>query len=257
MKQPMARVVSHEQIAHGIYELTLFTPIADSAEPGQFVHVKIPGGGAHMLRRPISIARSEESTLTLIYQIKGAGTRLLSHVGAGEFIDVLGPLGNGFSVKNVNRALVVGGGMGAAPLENLLLHHKEIEFDAVLGFRNKRASYRLWYFQHLAEDLTVMTEDGSLGETGFVTQKVEQLLKQNEYDAIYACGPSPMLKALKKTLEPYPIPCYASLEERMGCGIGACLVCNCKIAREDGSWTYKRVCKDGPVFLLREVMLDE
>ena len=102
-----------------------------------------------------------------------------------------------------------------------------------------------------------MTEDGSLGETGFVTQKVEQLLKQNEYDAIYACGPSPMLKALKKTLEPYPIPCYASLEERMGCGIGACLVCNCKIAREDGSWTYKRVCKDGPVFLLREVMLDE
>ena len=111
MKQPMARVVSHEQIAHGIYELTLFTPIADSAEPGQFVHVKIPGGGAHMLRRPISIARSEESTLTLIYQIKGAGTRLLSHVGAGEFIDVLGPLGNGFSVKNVNRALVVGGGM--------------------------------------------------------------------------------------------------------------------------------------------------
>ncbi|MFR7473358.1 MAG: hypothetical protein ACLUVV_01070 [Christensenellales bacterium] len=89
MKQPMARVVSHEQIAHGIYELTLFTPIADIAEPGQFVHVKIPGGDATLLRRPISIARSEESTLTLIYQIKGKGTRLLSHVGAGDFLDVL------------------------------------------------------------------------------------------------------------------------------------------------------------------------
>ena len=88
MKQPMARVVSHEQIAHGIYELTLFTPIADVAEPGQFVHVKIPGGDATLLRRPISIARSEESTLTLIYQIKGKGTRLLSHVGAGDFLDV-------------------------------------------------------------------------------------------------------------------------------------------------------------------------
>ena len=116
MKQPMARVVSHEQIAHGIYELTLFTPIADIAEPGQFVHVKIPGGDATLLRRPISIARSEESTLTLIYQIKGKGTRLLSHVGAGDFLDVLGPLGNEFPTKSVHRALVVGGGMGAAPL---------------------------------------------------------------------------------------------------------------------------------------------
>ena len=106
MKQPMARVVSHEQIAHGIYELTLFTPIADIAEPGQFVHVKIPGGDATLLRRPISIARSEESTLTLIYQIKGKGTRLLSHVGAGDFLDVLGPLGNEFPTKSVHRALV-------------------------------------------------------------------------------------------------------------------------------------------------------
>ena len=257
MKQPMARVVSHEQIAHGIYELTLFTPIADVAEPGQFVHVKIPGGDATLLRRPISIARSEESTLTLIYQIKGKGTRLLSHVGAGDFLDVLGPLGNEFSTKGVRRALVVGGGMGAAPLENLLLHNRDIEFDVVLGFRSQKVSYRLWYFQHLAHDFNVLTEDGSMGEKGFVTQKVETLLKENHYDAIYACGPSAMMKALKKTVEPYPSPCFVSLEERMGCGIGACLVCNCKIRRQDGSFTYKRVCKDGPVFLLREVMLDE
>lgn len=257
MKQPMARVVSHEQIAHGIYELTLFTPIADQAQPGQFVHVKIPGGGAQMLRRPISIARSEESTLTLIYQVKGKGTRQLSKAGAGSFIDLLGPLGNGFPVKNVKRALVVGGGMGAAPLEDLLLHNRDVEFDAVLGFRTKSVCYRLWYFQHLVHDFTVMTEDGSIGETGFVTQRVETLLRENQYDAIYACGPSAMLKALKRIVDPYPIPCFVSLEERMGCGIGACLVCNCKLKRADGSWTYKRVCKDGPVFLLREVMLDE
>ena len=257
MKQPMARVVSHEQIAHGIYELTLFTPIADIAEPGQFVHVKIPGGDATLLRRPISIARSEESTLTLIYQIKGKGTRLLSHVGAGDFLDVLGPLGNEFPTKSVHRALVVGGGMGAAPLENLLLHNRDIEFDTVLGFRSQKVSYRLWYFQHLSHDFNVLTEDGSIGEKGFVTQKVETLLQENQYDAIYACGPSAMMKALKKPVEPYPIPCFVSLEERMGCGIGACLVCNCKIRRQDGSFTYKRVCKDGPVFLLREVMLDE
>ena len=240
MKQPMARVVSHEQIAHGIYELTLFTPIADSAEPGQFVHVKIPGGGAHMLRRPISIARSEESTLTLIYQIKGAGTRLLSHVGAGEFIDVLGPLGNGFSVKNVNRALVVGGGMGAAPLENLLLHHKEVEFDAVLGFRNKRASYRLWYFQHLAKDLTVMTEDGSLGTKGFVTHVMENL----SYDYYFACGPMPMLRAVHACGRPGQL----SFEERMGCGFGACMGCSCETLVGN-----KRICVDGPVMDSSEV----
>ena len=177
MKQPMARVVSHEQIAHGIYELTLFTPIADIAEPGQFVHVKIPGGDATLLRRPISIARSEESTLTLIYQIKGKGTRLLSHVGAGDFLDVLGPLGNEFPTKSVHRALVVGGGMGAAPLENLLLHNRDIEFDTVLGFRSQKVSYRLWYFQHLSHDFNVLTEDGSIGEKGFVTQKVENMLQ--------------------------------------------------------------------------------
>ncbi len=257
MKQPMARVVSHEQIAHGIYELTLFTPIADSAEPGQFVHVKIPNSGDTLLRRPISIARSEESTLTLVYQVKGKGTQRLTHVGAGDFLDVLGPLGNEFPTKDVRRALAVGGGMGAAPLENLLLHNRDIEFDTVLGFRSQKVSYRLWYFQHLSHDFNVLTEDGSIGEKGFVTQKVEALLKENHYDAIYACGPSAMMKALKKNVEPYPVPCFVSLEERMGCGIGACLVCNCKIRRQDGSFTYKRVCKDGPVFLLREVMLDE
>ena len=153
MKQPMARVVSHEQIAHGIYELTLFTPIADVAEPGRLRPCE------NSRRRRYAASASHQHcaqrggrTLTLIYQIKGKGTRLLSHVGAGDFLDVLGPLGNEFSTKGVRRALVVGGGMGAAPLENLLLHNRDIEFDVVLGFRSQKVSYRLWYFQHLAHD---------------------------------------------------------------------------------------------------------
>ncbi len=255
MKPTFSRVISNRPIAQDIYEMVLHTPLADKALPGQFVHLKIPNAEQLLLRRPLSIARSEESTLVLVYQVRGKGSKLLTVLQENDRVDMLGPLGNSFPVKSVEKALVIGGGIGAAPLENLLLQNKHIQFDALLGFRHQKASYRLWYFEHLVESFYLMTDDGSVGEKGVVTAKAVALLEKKQYDAVYVCGPQPMLVSLQKALKPFAVPCFVSLEERMGCGIGACLVCNCKVKKEQ-SWEYKRVCKDGPVFLLDEVMFD-
>ncbi len=255
-----ATILSNTPIATGIFEMVLqFDSGVADFRPGQFAHVKV-GEGAMLLRRPISINHTdaEAGTFTLLYQVKGEGTRLLSQRKVGERLDVMAPLGRGFwKPEGLKKAALVGGGIGVAPLRMLPEAWPDVKFDGYLGFRALEYAYQLGDFAALCENLHLCSDDGTLGEQTFVTCLLDGKLADGSYDAIFACGPTPMLKALQQVLEGKGIPCQVSLEERMGCGIGACLVCNCKVqaAGEDG-WHHKRVCKDGPVFDIAEVRFD-
>ncbi len=250
-------------IAVNMYKMTFISEdIALNAHPGQFVHIKVPYDNSLLLRRPISIhdVHPQTGMVEIAYQVVGRGTRILSRIDAGQFIDVLGPLGKGFDIPpGIRSALVVGGGCGIAPLKLLMRRLKEtgVTINALLGFRNREYIYELEAFEGFSDRLMVTTDDGSFGRKGLVTQILEEELQHQMPDMMFACGPVPMLKGVHRLAGKYSIPCQVSLEERMGCGIGGCLVCSCAIRTSDGGFEYKRVCRDGPVFWSREVMLDE
>ncbi|KPL61192.1 dihydroorotate dehydrogenase electron transfer subunit [Rossellomorea vietnamensis] len=249
-------VHSHERIAENIFELVLEGKLVDEIKaPGQFVHVKVGTGIDPLLRRPISIASHdpEHHTMTLIYRAEGKGTVLLSHVDSSERVDVLGPLGNGFSVEGESKtALLVGGGIGVPPLYGLSrkLVKSGWEVKHILGFQNEAVSFYEHKFRELG--LTyVATVDGSLGSEGFVTDVISQ--ENPDFDVFYSCGPTPMLKALETQLEGRSG--FISLEERMGCGIGACFACVCHKQDDPEGSSYVKVCSDGPVFPVGAVLL--
>lgn len=249
-------VLSHERIAENIYELVLQGSLVDEIKaPGQFVHVKVGTGIDPLLRRPISIASHdpEQHTMTLIYRAEGKGTRLLSLVDRSDRVDVLGPLGNGFSVEGQGKtALLIGGGIGVPPLYGLSrkLVESGWEVKHILGFQNESVSFYEDKFGELG--LTyVATVDGSLGSVGFVTDVISE--EKPDFDVFYSCGPTPMLKALERQLEGKRG--FISLEERMGCGIGACFACVCHKQDDPEGSSYVKVCSDGPVFPVGAVLL--
>lgn len=219
---------------------------------GQFVNLST-GDNVHLLRRPLGIMKVEGNDISVCYQIKGEGTKTLSKAKAGQQLKVLLPLGNGFNLEGKKQIAVIGGGVGIFPLIATIREHcKDKNFYSYIGFRNKNAVCLMDELEK-SKSLTVVTDDGSFGAKG---NAVEAYLKDADKlnaDMIIACGPPIMLKVLKQKLEERKntIPCLVSLEERMGCGIGACLVCVCK--KSDGS--NARVCKDGPVFDINEVQL--
>lgn len=259
----ICQVVKNTMIAPSMYKMAFVSKsIASNAKPGQFVHIKVPGDHSLLLRRPISIhdVQTQTGMVEIVYQVVGKGTRILSGINAGQIIDVLGPLGNGFTIsKEIRNAFVVGGGCGIAPLKFLMRRLKEmgVAITALLGFRNRESVYELEIFERFSDRLFVTTDDGSLGRKGLVTQVLEEELKGQPPDIMFACGPTPMLKVVQQLAREYSVPCQMSLGERMGCGIGGCLVCSCAVRTRDGDFEYKRVCKDGPVFWSEEVILDE
>lgn len=258
MKNEKLKVISQEEIAHSIFELTLKGELVSGMkQPGQFVHIKVAESFEPLLRRPISICNidSKNNQFTMIYRAEGRGTTLLSEKKAGELVDVLGPLGNGFPVEEANAgetALLVGGGIGVPPLYELSqrLVAKGVKVIHVLGFQSKEV---VFYEEKFAElgDTYIATVDGSHGSKGFVTNVIEE--NNLEFDVLYSCGPTPMLKALENNYSDKKV--YLSLEERMGCGIGACFACVCKTNDERPGYNYKKVCSDGPVFRSGEVVL--
>lgn len=223
---------------------------------GQFLHIKC--GDGQLLRRPISVAYASpdepEDLVTLIFEVRGAGTRWLSQRRAGDKLDVLGPLGNHFDVSKEGRYLLVGGGIGVPPL----MMYGECMTQprvAVLGYRSKDKAFPaiVSRFEANCERVYLCTDDGSLGRSGFVDGQVRDILAQDRnFAAVLACGPKLMLKNVAKAAAEFHVPCQVSMEERMGCGIGACLVC--AIPMKDGS--MKHACKDGPVFRAEEVDWD-
>lgn len=253
MKDMVATVKENKLIAEKIYMLTLTLPeSAGKIKGGQFLNLST-GNAANLLRRPLGIMKIEGDDITVCYQVKGGGTRTLSETGKGQKLSVLLPLGNGFNLDGYKKVAVIGGGVGIFPLISTIRENcKDKEFYSFIGFRNKGAVCLLDELEK-SKALTVTTDDGSYGEKGTAVEAYLKRAYEVEADAIIACGPPVMLKVLKQKLTErgMKIPCFVSLEERMGCGIGACLVCACK--KTDGE--SARVCKDGPVFNINEVIL--
>ncbi|MBG9445384.1 dihydroorotate dehydrogenase [Cytobacillus firmus] len=258
IRQEQCKVISQIKLAENIYELTLQGELVhEMKEPGQFVHLKISEGYDPMLRRPISIAEisPDESQFKMIYRAEGRGTALLSEKKPGDYTDVLGPLGNGFPISEAGRgetALLVGGGIGVPPLYELSnqLLNRGVKVIHVLGFQSAGAVFYEEKFSRLGETY-LATVDGSAGMKGFVTDVINRL--NIDFDILYSCGPTPMLKALENQFPHKKV--FLSLEERMGCGIGACFACVCHTGDDPEGYSYKKVCSDGPVFKAGEVVL--
>lgn len=252
------------KLSSDIYCLRIESPVlAKKSKCGQFVTIKCSDGLDLSLRRPISICdvNKDDNTVDIVFQVRGKGTKLLSEMKSGDFIDIIGPLGtNTFTINNFSRIAVVGGGIGIFPLLYLLksLKGKCEKRIAILGFRNKNAIVLENEFNAASDELLIATDDGSYGYKGFTTDLLEKEMEQG-LDMIYACGPLPMLKKVAAIARKNGVPCEVSMEERMGCGIGACFVCACKLKDPDASegWDYKQVCKNGPVFNSEEVIFDD
>ncbi len=252
MKDYSATVKSNEEIADNIYMLTLTLPETVKVRGGQFVNLET-GDGSQLLRRPLGVCKAEGKAISVCYQVKGAGTKKLTEAKTGQNLKVLMPLGNGVNLENYKNIAVIGGGVGVFPLIATIRENAEKKnFYSYIGFRNKSAVCLLEELEK-SKSLTVTTDDGSYGRKGNAVEAYLEEAGKNGEDAIIACGPPVMLKILKQKLNEnnVTVPCFVSLEERMGCGVGACLVCVCK----DANGKNKRVCKDGPVFDINAVEL--
>jgi dihydroorotate dehydrogenase electron transfer subunit len=258
IKQENCLVVDQIEIADSIYKLTLQGElVAEMKSPGQFVHIRIGDESGPLLRRPISISSIDQSKkqFTMIYRKEGIGTSKLKDKVPGMAVDVLGPLGNGFPVNETesgNTALLVGGGIGVPPLLELSkqLTANGVKVIHVLGFQSNNVVFGEEEFSELGETY-VVTVDGTYGYKGFVTDVINQY--EIDFDSMYSCGPTPMLKALETKFSNKKV--FLSLEERMGCGIGACFACVCHTTEDETGYSYKKVCTDGPVFRVGEVVL--
>ena len=251
MKDYIATIVKNEKIADNIYAVTFDLGEKPCVRAGQFGDIAV--GGTHLLRRPIAVCKVDGTQVTFCYQIKGEGTQKLKTMGAGVRLNVLMPLGNGFYVEETEKKIaLVGGGVGVFPLISVLREYgAEKEVSAYIGYRNKGAVCGVEEFEKATKFVGV-TDDGSYGEKMNAVQAfAADLGKGNRPDVVLACGPTPMLRALKAVVEKENLPCFVSLEERMGCGIGACLVCVCDMTNGKKA----RVCKDGPVFNAKDVTL--
>jgi dihydroorotate dehydrogenase electron transfer subunit len=246
-------VIEKTAISAGIYSYEILCQdVAELVRPGQFVHIKIDG---FTLRRPISICEIDRrnGSLRIIFEVRGAGTAKLTDINVGDNIDMIAPLGNGFnlpeSIADDRRVILVGGGIGVPPLLAVAKVMKESS-TAILGFRSYDKIILAGDFKRADSHVITCTDDGSVGFRGQVTTPLAAELDKGDVDKVYSCGPEPMLKAVIAECVARGVPCEVSLEERMGCGVGACVVCACKT--QSG---MKRVCKDGPVFDGLEVVL--
>lgn len=265
-KMSEIKIISNKNIKENYFKMVLdASGIARKALPGQFVNIRVSDGTQPLLRRPLGIHRvtGHQSLVTgieLLFEVVGDGTRLLSQKKAGEYLDVIGPLGNGFSVLGSRFSVLVAGGMGVVPL--LFLAERIIQGTekrnkvnpvVLIGSKTKNGILCAKEFKALGCDVKVATEDGSQGLKGYVTGLLEDVLRHYPLPGtrypIYACGPTPMLKEISRLSQEYKIPAQISLEAHMACGIGACL--GCVVNTKEG---FKRVCKEGPVFYAKEIL---
>lgn len=251
--QEQCELIYKQELAKGVYSFTLKAPtIAGKAQCGQFVNVLCD---PFQLRRPISIGGFDASSgiLRLVFEIRGKGTDWLAAREEGDRIDLIGPLGHGFPLLDKSKkAVMIGGGIGTPPLLPLCRHYGK-NGTLISGFRN--ASAMILQEDAAAFGATAIgcTDDGSAGFAGFTTQALEEELKKGTFDMVYTCGPKVMMKKVADLAAQYNIPCYVSMEERMACGVGACLGCACKTKTENGDTAMTRVCLNGPVFEAAEV----
>lgn len=275
MQKLILKVKSNQVIADKIYQLVItgvdssFKFNLEDFKPGKFLHIKCGDGLDPLLRRPMSICNitDDGSEMTVLYRKEGKGTTELSQFVPGQTIDILAPLGSHFPTEGVLKrgeaALMIGGGIGVPPLYYLArkLSQQGIKIYSILGFNSKKDVFYEDAFAALGAT-TITTVDGSYGTKGFVT---DALKAQQSWDALYSCGPSAMLKALQGII-PEDKRAFISMEERMGCGVGACLACVCKVNPDFTqaqstveahmqNKDYRRICSEGPVFKMHEILI--
>ena len=248
-----------EKVNEHIYKMVFNCPeIAREAQMGQFINVYLDKGEM-ILPRPISIqdVDKQKDALSIMYQVVGKGTEYMASVEAGKKLNIAGPLGNGFAYKNYKKLALIGGGIGVPPMyysaKAIKEKHPDAEIKAFIGFRSAAYAVLEAEFKSIGVDVTVATDDGSNGFQG----NALGVFKESDFsaEAIFACGPSAMLKFVAAYAEEKNIECQVSMEERMACGIGACVGCAVAIKKDcEKGFEYKKVCKDGPVFDAREVL---
>ncbi len=235
------KLLATRELSPGIFDFTVSCPeLAALAAPGQFAQILVPG---HTLRRPISICSIGRETLRFVFQVRGEGTEKLSRYRPGDDIDILAPLGKGFPIDPNKRTLLVGGGIGVPPLLGVAeaLGGNAV---AVLGFRSRGLVILEEDFKNTGAKVLIATDDGSYGYHGLVTD----LAAGEDFQVLMACGPGPMLRGAGALAGERGVPGYLSLEQRMACGVGACLGCAVVLVDGEGREYFGHVCKDGPVF---------
>lgn len=260
MKQEMMTIVSQEQLAPRIYQMKLQGELVkEMKRPGQFLHLKVPRADL-LLRRPISVneINQREQTCTIIYRIEGDGTSYFAQMKANEQLDVLGPLGNGFDLTEVQqgqKVFVIGGGIGIPPMYELSkqLLEKKAAVTHFLGYASKEVAYFEQEFQKLAPT-HFATDDGSFGVKGNVGDLLSEAIKKEQPDFVYACGANGMLRAVATLFSEHE-RVFLSMEQRMACGMGACYACVCHVPNDETGTKSVKVCDEGPIFNAKEVVL--
>jgi len=258
MVQIDAKILMNERIEPERYKMVLSAPeIARQAKAGQFVHVRVSEGYNPLLRRPFSVHRAKGQKIEILYKIVGKGTEILSRKKNGEYLDVLGPLGSGYrspsATSKISDIILVAGGTGVASLlflaESLSVTSAELSILAIIGAKDKDELLCEGDFKRLGCRVEVATENGTKGYRGLASDLFQECLPlsgDKAKPAVFACGPSAMLKRVGEISKKRHFPCQVSLEEHLACGVGACLGCVVKV--KGSNYTYKRVCRDGPVF---------
>jgi dihydroorotate dehydrogenase electron transfer subunit len=263
----IGEILKNEEIQEDCFLMQLKIPSSfQNPLPGQFVMIRIAGLNDPFLSRPISIysfsREKNYTTIELLYQVVGKGTQIMAGLIEGSQVEINGPLGNGFEIKSVKKNIIfISGGIGIAPLSMLIQSLRcrdDCSSEMVIypGFQSAAAVVGLDKMKKLCRDVTVCTDDGTLGKKGFVTQIFQKDMNKftPENTSIFACGPREMLKTLAKILNKSKFDCQVSLEERMACGTGACMGCAVAVKDKKGGLTYKRVCADGPIFNLADII---
>ncbi len=260
MVQSKIKVLSIKELSKDIYRLSLDAPhISKEAKPGQFINILCGENQNYILRRPFSIYSRNDTSIEIVFKVVGRGTAWLKEVESGSILDIIGPLGKGFEIKeDFESALLVSGGTGIAALRLLAeeLKNKGTKVYIALGARSISNLPFSDELEKIAHKLYLATEDGTLGKKGLVTDLLSGLFKKMNLQQVYACGPNAMLIKVAELSSRYKIPCQVSLEKFMGCGLGVCLSCVCPIKIDSGDWDYQRVCIEGPVFKSDEVVWD-
>jgi len=254
------KIVSKTQVAVGHFQMGLLCPhIARNTMPGQFIQVSVNRLYDPLLCRPLAVYHSRGDVFEILFKVVGRGTQLLSEKQIGDTLSIIGPLGTGFPIDNsFQHAMLIAGGIGIAALMTLAEAIQDRQVTALIGVSTRDKIVGEEDLLALGVEIYIATEDGSAGYKGLVSELLLGIIQEEKHPntdrRIFACGPTPMLKAIAQIAAEYNIPAYVSLEERMACGVGACLGCVCQVNSPDGKTQYKTVCADGPVFDAQEIV---